>query len=85
MILIISKKLLNISESCEYLGISRRTLARLECSDPTFPKRKTKTKHSRELLEAWLAQNGPSWYAQPDPQPYGRRTRRFAFQLQSLN
>ena len=80
-----SKPLLNISESRYYLGLSRRDFQALEQSDPSFPKRKTKTKHSRELLDAWLKINGSTWWTKETPSPLGTRASKFKISLDQLN
>lgn len=80
-----NKALLNITESRFYINASRRLFDQLEKSDPSFPKRKTKTKHSRPLLDAWLHQNGSLFFENPTIKSYGERATRFALNLDQMN
>lgn len=80
-----NKVLLNIAESRFYLGVSRRTFEALEAFDPTFPKRKTPTMHSRALLDAWLSENGSLYFQNPQPKFMCKHTTQFALALEQLN
>ncbi len=79
------KNLLNISESRFYLNVSRQLFDHLEKCDPTFPKRKTPTKHSRPLLDAWLSQNGSLYFQYSKSITRSNRAVRVSLSLDQMN
>jgi len=79
------KPLLNINESRTYLGLSRRDFNAIENRDPSFPQRKTKTKHSKELLDDWLRQNGVPWWEQKNDLQLSSRATKFKLSIDQLN
>jgi hypothetical protein len=79
------QNLLNISESRFYLNVSKRVFYNLEKYDPTFPRRKTATKHSRVLLDVWLNKNGSLYFEKPESKFYSELACRLALTLEQKN
>ena len=80
-----SKNLLNLTESRIYLGMNRRDFELAEKFDPTFPPRKTKTKHSRVLLDQWLSTRSAPYFDKADDSLSGPHSARFRLQIDQLN
>ncbi len=79
------KYLLTIKETCSYLGLSRRNLETLEHNDPSFPHRKTKTKHSRQLLDDWLRRTAAPWWEQKEGLKLRQQSEKFRLSIDQLN
>ena len=79
------KYLLNIKEACIYLGLSRHDFEALEHNDSSFPHRKTKTKHSRHLLDDWLRRNAAPWWKQKGGLKPRQQSEKFRLSIDQLN
>ena len=79
------KSLLNLTESRIYLGMNRRDFTLAEQLDPTFPPRKTRTKHSRALLDEWLRTRSAAYLKKEQKFIPGPRTAKFRVAIEQLN
>jgi hypothetical protein len=79
------KNLLTIAESRFYLNLSRESFADLEANDPSFPSRKTATRHSRALLDVWLTENGSQYFLKSKTKILTARALRSRVMLDQIN